>query len=78
MLGHALEVATFDPSKIEIEDVAGEPRVRDLVLAVALGYKNPRNIRGLIKKYRDWLKIGGHAASATGGNESFAGWNFRP
>jgi predicted PurR-regulated permease PerM len=27
---------------------------------------------------RDWLKIGGHAASATGGNGSFAGRNFRP
>jgi hypothetical protein len=27
---------------------------------------------------RDWLKIGGYAASAIGGNESFAGWNFRP
>ena len=27
---------------------------------------------------RDWLKIGGHAASDIGGNELFAGWNFRP
>ncbi len=26
----------------------------------------------------DRLKIGGHAATAIGGNESFAGRNFRP
>jgi haloacetate dehalogenase len=26
----------------------------------------------------DWLKIGGQAASAIGGNVSFAGWNFCP
>jgi hypothetical protein len=25
---------------------------------------------------RDWLKIGGHAAIAIGGDESLAGWNF--
>ena len=26
----------------------------------------------------DRLKIGGHAASGISGNESLAGWNFRP
>jgi hypothetical protein len=30
------------------------------------------------KRRRDRLKIGGEAASATGGNESFAGRHFRP
>jgi hypothetical protein len=27
---------------------------------------------------RDWCKTGGQAATAVGGNESLAGWNFCP
>src|SRR5476649_542742 len=40
--------------------------------------KKPSRVSSLRERSGDWLKIGGHAASATGGNESFAGWNFRP
>src|SRR5450432_690758 len=35
-------------------------------------------IKAVQSRSGDWLKIGGQAASAIGGNVSFAGWNFCP
>ena len=33
---------------------------------------------GFSRFERDWCKTGGQAATAVGGNESLAGWNFCP
>lgn len=52
----ALEFASFDPGKLEIENIDDEPRVRDLVLGSALGYDRPRKIRDLISKHNNDLQ----------------------
>ena len=37
-----------------------------------------RELKALVEIERDWCKTGGQAATAVGGNESLAGWNFCP
>jgi hypothetical protein len=53
--------------------------VQDLVISVqATRYQRVRWVTPDGRTIREWLKIGGQAASAIGENVSFAGWNFCP
>jgi hypothetical protein len=61
----ALENATLDASKLELELVDGEPRVVDTVLGKALGYKDPTDIRERIQFLMPHLLKHGTAPSRT-------------
>lgn len=46
----ALERASFDPKKLVVEDIDGEPRVVDRLLGEALGYAQAKDIQQLIER----------------------------
>lgn len=54
---------------IALQDINGEPRVYDIDLGQALGFDRPRNLRKLIARNIDALRVFGNIVSFDGHNE---------